>query len=255
MPGNPRLLASLLRQASGVAEVAPIPLYDIANAQEIAVEEAPLDGLLGVAVPAPEGPAVLLNSNQSSGRKRFTLAHELGHHALPGHLSRGGPPKADKELFVGRDALEREADRFAAELLMPRSLFGGALRDRDPDFQLVERLAASDKFFVSRTAAAIRVVELTREACVVCCCEGGRIKWWRKSDSCRSYFDRAIGSVCPPGSLASESDSTGLGSAQPVEVDPGTWFSDSLSDAVVLESTLVVPTVSQVVSLIWICDV
>lgn len=65
-------------------------------------ESVPVDAV-SICVPA-EDPIVLLNSGTPSERQRFTLAHELGHmvmHAIP-----------DAEQ-------EKQANRFAAELLMP----------------------------------------------------------------------------------------------------------------------------------------
>jgi Zn-dependent peptidase ImmA (M78 family) len=49
-------------------------------------------------------PVILLNRNRPSCRQRFSLAHELGHVVLHAYHSEG---------------MEVEANRFAAELLMP----------------------------------------------------------------------------------------------------------------------------------------
>jgi hypothetical protein len=54
------------------------------------------------------------------GRRRFTAAHELGHAVL--HRAKLGRYRADaivEEAAEPTDQLEREANRFAAELLMP----------------------------------------------------------------------------------------------------------------------------------------
>jgi hypothetical protein len=54
------------------------------------------------------------------GRRRFTAAHELGHAVL--HRDRMGRYRADatvEEANESDDEMEREANRFAAELLMP----------------------------------------------------------------------------------------------------------------------------------------
>lgn len=64
-----------------------------------------------------EHPIVLMNSRLPTDRKRFTLAHELGHlvmHSEPVHIS--------KET-------EKEAMAFAAELLMPTHLIRPELRN------------------------------------------------------------------------------------------------------------------------------
>ena len=62
---------------------------------------------------------ILLNSTDTKVRQRFTIAHELGHIQL--HTK-----KIDKEIIVSRKTdtgrLEKEANVFAAALLMPRRL-------------------------------------------------------------------------------------------------------------------------------------
>ena len=57
-------------------------------------------------------------------RRRFTAAHELGHAVL--HRDRMGRFRADANIAEGADEpddeMEREANRFAVELLMPEEL-------------------------------------------------------------------------------------------------------------------------------------
>jgi Zn-dependent peptidase ImmA (M78 family) len=78
-----------------------------------------------------------LNGLHSRNRRRFSLAHELGHwflrHDLPWHeneISIDDPPKPP-----GGDGnpIEGEADEFAGELLAPREMLKRALKEtRDP---------------------------------------------------------------------------------------------------------------------------
>lgn len=74
--------------------------------------------------PGYEDPEILLNATDSRNRQRFTCAHELGHY------TQGVKSAKDDawEYIDGRDPLSSEgadadevyANRFAAELLMPR---------------------------------------------------------------------------------------------------------------------------------------
>ena len=110
------------------------------------------------------------NSGESNVRKRFTLAHELGHFILH---------RFDKELFVDqkkfkvmfRDEMsstgeikqEREANAFAAALLMPKSLLIREIQKlpfdlADEDEDVVSKLA--QKFEVSTQAMAFRMANL-----------------------------------------------------------------------------------------------
>jgi len=79
-------------------------------------------------------------------RRRFTIAHELGH-CLLGHVSAGGSAKPDS-------AQERAADRFAADLLAPVAVL------RMCGISSAEELARVCG--ISRSAAEIRFAELMR---------------------------------------------------------------------------------------------
>jgi Zn-dependent peptidase ImmA (M78 family) len=63
----------------------------------------------------------------SDGFRRFTVAHELGHYFLPGHIeylfSQGNERHESESGFISDDRYEREADSFAAALLMPEEVF------------------------------------------------------------------------------------------------------------------------------------
>lgn len=71
-------------------------------------------------------PVVSINpaQNQYEPRRRFTLAHEIGHYCL--HTSITGEGFIDSRQSMSRsatywDSKEREANQFAAELLMPEN--------------------------------------------------------------------------------------------------------------------------------------
>jgi len=96
-------------------------------------------------------------------RKRFTMAHELGHAIFEST----GPncPRSGEEL-------ERLCDMLAAEILMPHSVFDGYL---GKDVRLDAIFSLARLFQVSLSAAAIRCTEL-REVSVFEVGEG-RINW------------------------------------------------------------------------------
>lgn len=67
---------------------------------------------------------IIVNSNLYSRRKNFTIAHELGHYFLDHPLGEAGVILCDQNAVFGKDKpeIEKEADYFAACLLMPRAL-------------------------------------------------------------------------------------------------------------------------------------
>ena len=104
------------------------------------VVEEPLDvsGLL-----YPSRRVVVLNVDESSVRRRFTLAYEIGHWVCQCLEGSEAPVFCrQQDLAAGTDrALEREANIFAADLLMPADavavLHGAGRQD------VAERLAVS----------------------------------------------------------------------------------------------------------------
>lgn len=78
-------------------------------------------------------PSIVLDSRKARVRQRFTLAHELGHILIPWHLGTVAC-HTDWSVQVKESthaACEAEANRFASELLMPRSWLVRLVRDSD----------------------------------------------------------------------------------------------------------------------------
>ncbi|KPZ59554.1 MULTISPECIES: ImmA/IrrE family metallo-endopeptidase [unclassified Pseudoalteromonas] len=105
----------------------PVNIEDIAGKLSIKVDSInPFNpdyiGLSGLAEINNQGQRVIYcNSTESSNRKRFTLAHELGHHVL-NHVNPQNPCfRDDSNTFNSNSSIwqEREANNFAAQLLMP----------------------------------------------------------------------------------------------------------------------------------------
>lgn len=104
----------------------------------------------------PDATIVVNSSNKSIKRMRFTLAHELGHVLIPWHVG----DFLDEDVAAETVAVyESEANRFAAELLMPFEWVLGTLSDSDNDLPRQIRLIATSAN-VSFFAALIRYFDL-----------------------------------------------------------------------------------------------
>lgn len=66
---------------------------------------------------------IYINSSESAYRKRFTIAHEIGHIVLHGRDSDRVDYRKQIGFASGNEMAEIEANRFAAELLMPHDVF------------------------------------------------------------------------------------------------------------------------------------
>ncbi len=251
MSPNITLLASLLRREIQEENALPVNVDAILEHCPLSAAEIPLDGLLGLYVPPPAGPGILIKSGQTPGQRRFTIAHELGHFALPKHGAAAQLVCLAADFHAVRTQIEREANQFAADLLMPRLSFGRAIRDRDPTFELVREVAARDRFWVSRTAGAIRTVTLSRESCALVCSQQGRVMWSVRSPNFCYWLDRDRGTPVSPNSVAGSVYRGEAPSEVPEVVPPHAWFDPKGVDVEVLESTFSIPTLDQVLSLIW----
>lgn len=110
------------------------------------------------------------------GRKRFVMAHELGHYEL--HSQESPAISCDEDDFYKwnqQSHLEVEANYFAGELLMPEEMFRSRISRKELSAELLNSLA--DEFSTSMTATAIRFVTLRPEYALVCSTPD-RIKWF-----------------------------------------------------------------------------
>lgn len=113
----------------------------------------------GLLVPATR--YVYLNareSRESEGRRRFTLAHEIGHWVCQCDEGRSAAPEPilcrASDMSGTGSALEREANNFAASLLMPEQpIHQAAAEGLDID-------AAAERFGVSDIAMEWRYFNL-----------------------------------------------------------------------------------------------
>lgn len=111
-------------------------------------------------------PIIGINRNHPPTRKRFTTAHELGHlllHSKSGvHIDYAVVKMRDAKTSEGVNEEEIEANRFAAELLMPQSMLERDLALTGPvqvdDEKVIGRLAK--QYGVSQQAMTIRLTSL-----------------------------------------------------------------------------------------------
>jgi Zn-dependent peptidase ImmA (M78 family) len=150
----------------------PVDLDSVAKFLKIRVlYEEFEDNISGLLVVKNGKHAIGVNKNHHPNRQRFTIAHEIGHFVL--HHKFSDDPKndlhIDKKWAYFRaaepgqkvDDKERQANQFAAELLMPEALLKQSIKklavnlSDDTD---IFRLASSLQ--VSEQALAIRLVNL-----------------------------------------------------------------------------------------------
>jgi transcriptional regulator with XRE-family HTH domain len=155
---DPQRAASELLQLTGTASP-PIDVDALAEqcGAHVITRELESD-LSGLVIALDEGAVIGINRAQSKQRRRFTVAHELGHYLLDHHdrfhldfarnAEDGHPPGYDWRS-------ERAANEFAAQLLMPEHLVHTQF---EPLAGSVKRLAKA--FEVSELAMSYRLQSL-----------------------------------------------------------------------------------------------
>lgn len=153
-------------------ETAPIPIERIAAALNAQVHYSPFsgDGELAGMLLRKDGKIIIgVNSSHHSNRQRFTIAHELGH--LQYHE---GEMHVDRKLQINRrdansslaiDPDEIEANRFAAEILVPFRMLSKDLMTQPIDIEdgiqiraLAEKYQVSQQTMTHRVSNAVSII-------------------------------------------------------------------------------------------------
>jgi Zn-dependent peptidase ImmA (M78 family) len=144
----------------------PVPVERMATAKGCVIRQSDLGEISGILVRSSSGSVIGVNKIHPETRRRFTIAHELGHFLL--HQGEGVTYDEDFRVSLrsdqsstGTDVAEIEANFFAASLLMPNGLL---LADpRTKSIELEDSDATSDlaaTFGVSTQAMTLRLARL-----------------------------------------------------------------------------------------------
>ena len=167
--------AERVLQLSNVV-LAPVKVDRIASKWAHVLKQQLDRDISGMLVPLPQPVdgkqwAIVVNKSHSDVRQRFTIAHELGHLLLHGYKS----AHADRAFKVrlrdshsseGSVLEEIEANRFAAELLMPACLLRARLANHSIEYAPAggasdrEIATLAREFNVSTQALQIRLSTL-----------------------------------------------------------------------------------------------
>ena len=238
-------------------DMLPVDVREIAENRGIFIKDVVADSFEGCAIKVDQKAGILINSRYAyEQRKRFTIAHELGHIVLPYHLNQKYTCVSEDMIKYQVKDEEAEANQFAAELLMPSFNMEDDCSSLDVNMKTVEQLA--DKYNVSKSVAALRFVEFTYGICAVVFVKNGHIRSFKSS---KSFLDDklfvAFGSKVSPLSIAGkyflkrEALLT-----YPAKVLAGCWLSEKYKkmDFHVYEQSFEVEPGKLVISFIWTAE-
>lgn len=171
----------------------PVDPVALAAQHNIVVQEKPdiASGVSGMLLRHGNSFGIMYSTDiPNEGFQRFSIAHELGHYFLDGHIDHVLPKDgvhASHAGFVSADPYEQEADNFAVGLLMPTGPFKRLMCRANLGLADIEAVAESCR--TSLTATAIRYVELSDDAVAIIVSTGQTIDYCIMSEAMKSLPD------------------------------------------------------------------
>ncbi|HVW51612.1 MAG TPA: ImmA/IrrE family metallo-endopeptidase [Trinickia sp.] len=174
---TPGQRAEALVSEFGISSPSELDVEAIACDAGLDIRYEQLDGCEATLVGVKNKAIATIRPSGNRGRERFSVAHELGHW----NMHRGKSFRCrvdDQSANLASDApREKEADSYAAHLLMPRYLFDPAIRSgaKIPTFKHIAEVAQD--FEVSVAATIIRMAEVDSLPVIVACYDAGGLRW------------------------------------------------------------------------------
>lgn len=199
-----------------------------------------------------EGFIAVRRDIREAGRRRFTVAHEVGHFVLPGHGQDECFCKSPMIESWRKDAIrkeEYEANRFASELLLPAKRLYPLVNKKDLTLSTIKTFSL--QFNTSLTATAVKCVEVTEERCALVCSVRQNVNWVCRSDSFRYFIPQMrLGADSLAGRLFQINSDLELEG----EVLATTWIESNEieSDEKLWEESIAMPYYNSVLSLLTI---
>ena len=243
--------AKYIIEKLGITKPEDIDLTYIAWELKTAIKETPLQGYEVRIVKLGQNAVISVNKEiVEPGKKRFVVAHELGHLQLEHEVNQLALC-SDNDLAARQkgNADEYDSNTFAGELLMPESIFR-PFTNPDPSPEMLREIA--NKFQTSFMSSMIRYAELTPDRVAVVCSQDKAIKWAQVSESFGHRIE--IGSMLSSKTHARDFYSGTTLSSKFESVEAEGWITDRKvrQDALVKEFSLAMPTYNSVLSVVWL---
>jgi Zn-dependent peptidase ImmA (M78 family) len=226
----------------------PVPVELIAMDRGVTCLVAPLTGCLARLVRKGKRGIIRTHSGiREEGRKRFAIAHELGHWFLHEAESQFFTCTGENMRDYKGSPMEVEANLFASELLMPTFLFRPLAENAEPILQTVKSLATT--FNTSLTATAMKLVDLSRHECILVMSKTGEVTWSKQQrnrsglriekgqklhQEALAYYLKEPGAHAGPERVRDEAWISQNWYGRSVEVTEESWFLDGYDSVVTL---------------------
>lgn len=226
---NPISKANEVRSQYNYDISAKVNLFQIIDNMNIRYRESFLgDKIMGACKAKGLHRLIVVDPNiEYNGRKRFTIAHELGHLIM--HQGRHSCTDDMMNELKTSNMIETEANDFASELLLPNRALQEYLKIEDVTSKLVEKV--SSQYETSLSAAAVALVKNCIDEVAIYYHNGERLEWKIRSKELKLTLEDCItGSDITKKSMK-DGQATG-------EVDAEMWFKVNDEDMTCVEDTI-----------------
>lgn len=207
---NAHIHAQKLLEDCGLEEITEIEMDLFVSGLDAILIEEELKNCDGKIIFGNNKAVIKVNSNiQFEQRKRFVIAHEIGHLILHRNMQLPDDTFSNFNIIAGMEKAlkngkqELEANEFASELLMPEKLFLKEAKGKKFSPLLIQQL--SERFKTSLTATVFRYLQFKQlhPICLVFI-ENGKVKYWKKSDDLKVWLGDYTRLAPPSESVATE---------------------------------------------------
>lgn len=255
MSSNKGAIAAIkLLDEFGISDIQSTDIRDLIYAREIILREKPLFNSDGRIVFGSNTAIITVNSEiKYGGRKRFTLAHELGHFELHHNTNTHLNDNAASLEYYKSGNQETEANEFATELLMPSKAFISYVKGKKFTPMLLNSIA--DYFNTSLTSAAFRYIEIGYHPICIFHSYNNRVLYWKKSKEYYLKIKDLTKLSTPLNSVAREyyEDGTRYKIDDIQEIGKDIWFETNEYDHndTFCEYCIITPQYNTAISIIW----
>ena len=252
-----KYVAQKLMSECGIDDPTEFPLDIIVSGRGATLIEKPLQNSEGRIVFGTDSAIITINSEiPYEGKKRFVMAHELGHFEMHRNLiTVHNDTDATLEFFKNGHQ-ETEANEFASELLMPEHLFIKECKDKKFSPDLLRQL--SERFQTSITSVAYKYFELGYHPICLFYSHNNQIKYWKRPENYSHFINDRTRLSPPEDSVAFEFFEKGKiyskeNSKQ--QIWKSTWFElkhrEDDNNYRFYEYCIITPRYNTVLSIVW----
>lgn len=245
--------ANIIIQEYGISSPDEIELEVIAFDRGLIIQEKELIGCEGRLINNQSHGLIIINKSiRESGKKRFIIAHEMGHFEL--QKGKTSFSICEESSFINwnkNGPQENEANIFASEMLFPRKIFSEFCKGKKLSKDLIIDLA--NNFACSLSATALRYADVGNIPIAVIFSQDKQIKWYRcHKDFPFQFVDLRV----PVNSFSFAFDyynKKGVPN-DPQEIISDAWFTKDFrfkSQHKLLEQNIPIPSYNAVLSLVW----